>query len=92
VLRREPMLSSRIFIWQHFTRLTPTEVQEVIPLFHPVWADADPADITYTDQHAAHGNFRAWAQMTAHLRTTLTRTGRTRIDQDLLRWTFSRLG
>ncbi|MGI5359459.1 AAA family ATPase [Streptomyces sp. CA-252508] len=24
VLRREPMLSSRIFIWQHFTRLTPT--------------------------------------------------------------------
>lgn len=23
VLRREPMLSSRIFIWQHFTRLTP---------------------------------------------------------------------
>ncbi|MEV6544233.1 ATP-binding protein [Streptomyces sp. NPDC051665] len=40
VLRREPMLSSRIFIWQHFTRLTPDEVQQVIPLFHPVWGDA----------------------------------------------------
>ncbi|MFF5483462.1 AAA family ATPase, partial [Streptomyces sp. NPDC012935] len=26
VLRREPMLSSRIFIWQHFTRLTSSEV------------------------------------------------------------------
>ncbi|WUQ36813.1 AAA family ATPase [Streptomyces sp. NBC_00234] len=25
VLRKEPMLSSRIFIWQHFTRLTPEE-------------------------------------------------------------------
>jgi hypothetical protein len=36
VLRREPMLSSRIFIWQHFTRLTPDEVLDVIPLFHPV--------------------------------------------------------
>ncbi|MFE9500525.1 ATP-binding protein [Streptomyces collinus] len=24
VLRREPMLSSRIFIWQQFTRLTPS--------------------------------------------------------------------
>jgi hypothetical protein len=35
VLRREPMLSSRVFIWQHFTRLTPEEVQQVIPLFHP---------------------------------------------------------
>lgn len=35
VLRREPMLSSRIFIWQHFTRLTPSEVLEAIPLFHP---------------------------------------------------------
>jgi hypothetical protein len=26
VLRREAMLSSRIFIWQHVTRLTPSEV------------------------------------------------------------------
>jgi mannose-6-phosphate isomerase-like protein (cupin superfamily) len=74
VLRREPMLSSRVFIWQHFTRLTPDEVQQVIPLFHPVWADADPDDIAFADSHAAHGNFRAWAQLTAHTRTALTRT------------------
>ena len=92
VLRREPMLASRIFIWQHFTRLTPAEVLDVIPLFHPLWADADPDTITYADQHATHGNFRAWAQMTAHAATALTRTGRTRVDQDLLRWAFSRLG
>ncbi|WP_435271175.1 hypothetical protein [Streptomyces sp. 1222.5] len=91
VLRREPMLSSRIFIWQQFTRLTPTEVLEVIPLFHPVWADADPGDITFADSHAAHGNFRAWAQLTAHTRTALARTGRPRVDQELLRWAFSRL-
>ncbi|MER5184818.1 ATP-binding protein [Streptomyces sp. NPDC002896] len=25
ILRNEPMLSSRIFIWQHFTRLTPAK-------------------------------------------------------------------
>ncbi|MFH8753825.1 hypothetical protein ACH4GK_42190 [Streptomyces rimosus] len=85
-LRREPMLSSRIFIWQHFTRLTPDEVLEATPLFHPVWADADPEDITFADSHTAHGNFRAWAQLTAH-----TRTGRARVDQELLRWAFSRL-
>ena len=91
VLRREPMLSSRIFIWQQFTRLTPAEVLEVVPLFHPVWQDTGPGDITFADEQAAHGNFRAWAQLTAHLRTALERTGRPRPDRDLLRWAFSRL-
>ncbi|MGW0778847.1 ATP-binding protein [Streptomyces sp. NPDC002835] len=76
VLRREPMFSSRIFIWQQFTRLTPAEVLEVVPLFHPVWEGTDPADITFADEQAAHGNFRAWAQLTAHLRTALELTGR----------------
>ncbi|MEV5866657.1 ATP-binding protein [Streptomyces tendae] len=92
VLRREPMLSSRVFIWQHFTRLTPGEVLEAIPLFHPVWAGADPDDIAFADRHAAHGNFRAWAQLTAHIRLALARTGRPGVDRDLLRWAFSRLG
>ncbi|MDF4248775.1 ATP-binding protein [Streptomyces sp. WMMB303] len=32
VLRKEPMLSSRIFIWQHLKKLTVAEVQQVIPL------------------------------------------------------------
>ncbi|GAA2720692.1 MULTISPECIES: ATP-binding protein [Streptomyces] len=91
-LRKEPMLSSRIFIWQHFTRLTPDEVQDIIPLYHPIWADTDPDDIAYADQHAAHGNFRNWARLTAHTHTALERTGRTRVDQDVLRWAFSRLG
>ncbi|GHF95153.1 hypothetical protein [Streptomyces thermodiastaticus] len=91
MLRREPMLSSRIFIWQQFTRLTPSEVLDVIPLFHPIWADADPEDIAFADSHAAHGNVRAWAQLTAHTRTALARTGRARVDQELLRWAFSRL-
>ncbi|MCX5374940.1 ATP-binding protein [Streptomyces sp. NBC_00091] len=91
VLCREPMLSSRIFIWQQFTRLTPEEVLDVVPLFHPVWEDADPADITFADEQAAHGNFRAWAQLTAHTRTALERTGRPRPDRELLRWAFSRL-
>ncbi|MFI6125410.1 AAA family ATPase [Streptomyces sp. NPDC051064] len=91
VLRREPMLSSRVFIWQQFSRLTPAEVLEVIPLFHPVWEGADPADLVFADERAAHGNFRAWAQLTAHLRTALARSGRPRVDRELLRWAFSRL-
>ncbi|MEU9033142.1 ATP-binding protein [Streptomyces sp. NPDC048383] len=91
-LRKEPMLSSRIFIWQRISRLTPEEVLDVIPLYHPIWAEADPDDITFTDSRAAHGNFRNWARLTAHTHTALKRTGRTRVDQEVLRWAFSRLG
>ncbi|MBC9715720.1 ATP-binding protein [Streptomyces sp. TRM66268-LWL] len=90
-LRKEPMLSSRIFIWQHFTRLTPDEVLQTIPLYHPIWANTDPDHIAYADKHAAHGNFRNWARLTALARTALKRTGRTSVDQEVLRWTFSRL-
>ncbi|MGW6412590.1 hypothetical protein ACWF95_36180 [Streptomyces vinaceus] len=45
VLRKEPMLSSRVFIWQHVTKLPLEEVRQVIPLYHPVWANTDPLDI-----------------------------------------------
>ncbi|MCW2133410.1 MULTISPECIES: AAA family ATPase [Micrococcaceae] len=95
VLRREPMLSSRVYVWQEFRRLTPEQVLEVIPAYHPIWADADPADIAFADAHAGHGNFRAWAKITAHSVTALRRLDRptgTAPDRDVLRWAFSRLG
>ncbi|MEV3993960.1 hypothetical protein AB0J57_34295 [Streptomyces sp. NPDC049837] len=59
------MLSSRSFIWQRITKLTLEEVQQVIPLDHPIWARADPTDIAFADRHAAHRNFRNWARLTA---------------------------
>ncbi|MFD5634795.1 hypothetical protein ACFWJM_11730 [Streptomyces sp. NPDC127077] len=86
------MLSSRIFIWQHFTRLTLGEVRETIPLFHPVWADADPDDIAFADWHAARGYFRDWARLTAHVCLVLSRTGQPRVDWEVLRWAFGRPG
>ncbi|KJY16807.1 hypothetical protein VR46_45095 [Streptomyces sp. NRRL S-444] len=58
MLRKEPMLSSHIVIWQHVTKLALEEVQQVIPLCHPVWAWTDPADIASADRHVTHGNFR----------------------------------
>ncbi|MEU0631420.1 hypothetical protein [Streptomyces sp. NPDC005989] len=62
------------------------------PLYYLIWADADPEDITCADSRAAHGNFRNWARLTAHTLTALNRTGRPRVDQEVLRWAFSRLG
>lgn len=86
------MLASRILTRQHVTRLTPDEVTDVIPAFHPVWAGADPDDVAVADRHAAHGNFRAWARLTAHALTAMARLGRDTVDRDALRWAFSRLG
>jgi hypothetical protein len=34
-LRREPMLASRIFIWQEFTRMSKDEVRATIPASTP---------------------------------------------------------
>jgi len=91
VLRREPMLSSRVYVWQEFRRLTREQVLAVIPAYHPVWAGAEAADIAYTDVQAGHGNFRAWSKITSHVVTGLARLERDVADRDVLQWAFSRL-
>jgi hypothetical protein len=91
VLSREPMLASRIYAWQKFTPMGDTEVLATIPSFHPLWASADPEDILYADRIAAHGNFRAWANLTWHCLRGLLRLEHDRVDRDLLKWAFSRM-
>ncbi|MFE7347582.1 AAA family ATPase [Streptomyces fimicarius] len=91
MLQSEPMLESRVYAWQEIGRMPLDEVLTVIPAFHPVWADADPGLIAVCDQEAAHGNFRAWAKITHHLTTGLRETGRKRVDEELLRWAYSKL-
>ncbi len=86
------MLSSRVYVWQEFRRLDCDQVLAVIPAYHPVWADADPADIAYTDAHAGHGNFRAWSKITSHVVTALARLERDVPDREVLQWVFSRIG
>ena len=92
VLTREPMLSSRVYVWQEFRRLTREQVLDVIPVYHPVWADADAELLAYADVHAGHGNFRAWSKITSHVVTGLGRLERQRPDREVLQWVFSRLG
>lgn len=92
VLRREPMLSSRVYVWQEFRRMSREQVLDVIPVYHPVWADADAELIAYVDAHAGHGNFRAWSKVTAHVITALARLQRDQPDREVLQWVFSRLG
>jgi hypothetical protein len=92
VLCREPMLSSRVLIWQEFRRLSSEQVAAVIPAFHPIWAEASREDIAFADEHAGHGNFRAWAKITHHVATALARLGREKVDREVIRWAFGKLG
>ncbi|MCX5192141.1 hypothetical protein [Streptomyces sp. NBC_00268] len=92
VLRREPMPASRIFIWQEFTRMSKDEVRETIPAFHPVWADADTALIDAIDKQAAHGSFRNWAKITTHILAGMKKLNLKQVDEDLVRWVYSKIG
>lgn len=92
VLRREPMLSSRVYVWQEFRRMPPAEVHRVIRVFHPVWRDAEADDISFADQHAGHGNFRNWAKITSHTVTTLKTLDRATADREVIEWVFTKLG
>ncbi|MFI0990652.1 AAA family ATPase [Streptomyces exfoliatus] len=86
-----PALHSRILDWYQFAPLTPTEVLATIPAYHPLWKDAEPDLILYTDDHAGHGSFRNWAKLTLHLADALEENPNLTLSKDLIRWAFSRL-
>lgn len=66
VLRRQKMLLSRTAVSLHIPVLTPADVAEVIPRFHPLWRHSDPDALTRLDARWCHGNFRRWVQATHH--------------------------
>ncbi|GAA3604164.1 hypothetical protein GCM10022419_105960 [Nonomuraea rosea] len=87
-LRREPV---RRLLWQEFTRMTMAEVLDVIPAYHPIWANADAKVIKLADRHVAHGNWRVWAHLTAQAARALEHLQRPAVDEDVLRWVLDRL-
>jgi len=92
VLSQEPMLESRIYLWQKFRRMEREEVLQVIPVFHPIWSSAPLDLVDYTDLHAGHGNFRNWARLTRHVQQGLKRRPDEGVTRNLLEWVFSRIG
>ncbi|MGN9846528.1 AAA family ATPase [Nonomuraea sp. H19] len=88
---RSPMMVSRIALWRGFKRMPLVEVLDAIPIYHPIWADADPALIELADRKAAHGNWRAWAHLTADAARALEQLQRPILDEDVLRYVLDRL-
>ncbi|MFJ6053400.1 AAA family ATPase [Streptomyces sp. NPDC092307] len=66
-LQRIPELASRILTRRHIPPLTPTQTQAVLPAYHPPWGKAPPQHVARADERCARGNFRAFAQITAHV-------------------------
>jgi DNA transposition AAA+ family ATPase len=92
VLSREPMLESRLYAHVRFAPLTPRQVLQIIPVYHPIYADIEPTLITLIDRHCARGNFRAWAKFTQHAQRFLERSGNAVLDESVVRNVFIRLG
>lgn len=90
-LARLPQLASRVVVWQEVPRLTGAEVATVVTGFHPLWRTVPAADLTWIDRSCAHGTFRTWAALTAHLQNALLTIADASIDRALLRRLFQRV-
>ncbi|AZS82870.1 ATP-binding protein [Streptomyces griseoviridis] len=90
-LSRLPQLASRVVAWQEVPRLTGAEVATVVTGFHPLWRTVPAPDLTWIDRSCAHGTFRTWAALTAHLQNALLATADASIDRALLRRLFQRV-
>jgi hypothetical protein len=90
-LARLPQLASRIGGWQEVPRLAAAEVAAVVTGFHPLWRTVAAPDLTWIDQSCAHGAFRMWAALTAHLQNALLTTADAAVDRALLRRLFRRV-
>ncbi|MFB4304427.1 MULTISPECIES: ATP-binding protein [unclassified Actinomadura] len=90
VLSNEPMLASRIYIWQEYTRMSREQVQSAIPAFHPLWEKVSAADIDVINKRAAHGRFRDWAKITSLAVEEMQSRDSGVLDEGVLEWVFSK--
>jgi DNA transposition AAA+ family ATPase len=92
VLRREPMLDSRLYAHQRFQAMQPDEVVAVIPLYHAIYAGVEADLVLYVNQYCGHGNFRNWAKFTRHALNLCRQHGRAHLDKEVARNVFARFG
>ncbi|MEU2718189.1 ATP-binding protein [Streptomyces sp. NPDC007205] len=90
-LSRLPQLASRIGAWQEVPRLAGAEAAPVVSGFHPLWRTVPASELTWIDRSCAHGTFRTWAALTAHLQNALLTTADASVDRALLGRLFKRV-
>ncbi|QOV40938.1 ATP-binding protein [Streptomyces ferrugineus] len=89
---RASALRSRVLTWHQVGRLEPSQLQQTLSLFHPVWAQADPEDMARVDEQMARGNFRTWAKITSHVYAACERDSARQVERELIEEACARLG
>jgi DNA transposition AAA+ family ATPase len=92
VLRREPMLDSRLYAHIRFEPLSLDQVFAVISVYHPIYAGVSDDVVAQIDRRCAHGNFRNWAKFTHHAARFCAESGREVIDDAVIRNVYRGLG
>ena len=92
VLRREPMLDSRLYGHVRFEHLSREQVLAMVAVYHPVYREVADDLIALIDERCTHGNFRNWAKFTHHAARLCARAGRARLDEEVARNVFRLLG
>ncbi|MDX3077865.1 ATP-binding protein [Streptomyces sp. MI02-7b] len=90
-IRNRPALASRILTWQQFSPLTPDEVVDIMPRYHPLWVSVPHDDVLWINDLACHGNFRNWAKVTYHLQDAMSQSPDLTFSRELVGWVFSKL-
>ncbi len=62
--RLSPQIRRRIYRPAWFTNLPSPDIQALIPNWHPIYKDADPAVIEYINAKHADGNLGNWSKIT----------------------------
>ncbi|MEU2225031.1 ATP-binding protein [Streptomyces sp. NPDC018347] len=91
-LARAAAMRSRVLTWHQVSRLDTEDVPRTLGLFHPVWEDADPADLVRVDEQTARGNFRTWAKTTSHVCAARGRDPGAGVERDAIDRACARLG
>lgn len=87
-----PMLLSRVFTSVAFEPLSPEDVREIIPAYHPIYAEAKPSTIDHIDQRFARGNFRQWASFTDMAQKICSREGKSYVTRPIAEEALDRIG
>jgi hypothetical protein len=88
LLDRTSTLASSVYLWQRYQALSQAQIREVLPAFHPIWAEADPDDIDFL-YRVAHGVFRSWAKLTYQILILMHQQEGKRIDREIIHGVLS---
>lgn len=91
VLSSFPMLRRRIYRRVEFKPLTPADVLQIMPSYHPIYADAHRSDLTMINRRFVGGNFGHLARFTRTAVEVCADREQDTIDETLAEAAFARI-